>query len=303
MKSFGMVIVGALAAACSSADEPAGSDMALTAPTPTAAPTPTTPAAPADLAPADLAPADWNVDALADSPSPGSEPINVILTTNVAMTDLVGALPQTRDPDQQGPAVWRPVEIGTGLSGCISEERATIDGAPSTVGTVPQMLSLRLSVVFGCDGVLADGESHARGWKSQARSGQSIETWYFALSQEHVCLADTKPWHCVLPQGFEGKLPGINGSLFTAKAGGYNQGRDQFVANLQRLVAPAGKAKWRVDCTSIERPPGEGLFVSVNGLFAMLNPGAVAPDPRTPGKHILKRVAWDNHATHCTIMQ
>jgi hypothetical protein len=267
----------------------------------------------------DITPAYWNVDALADSPSPGSEPINVIITTNVSMDTIVSGLPKTRNPEQ-GLATWKSAPLGVGLRGCISEERATIDGEPVTVGRDAQTLSLRLGLLQGCDGVLLDGESHARGWKSQTRSvtkddrGLPIETWYFALSQEHVCIVDDngtpKPWHCILPQDFTGTLPGISGKTFTAPDGGYNQGRDQFVANLKRFPE---FFKWTVDCTSIERAQkgaapdgagaGAGLFVPVSSLVALAEPDAVEDDPRHPGKKILKRVTWDSKATHCTIMQ
>jgi hypothetical protein len=265
----------------------------------------------------DLTPAYWNVDALADSPSPGSEPLNVILTTNVPMDTIVAGLPKTRNPEQ-GLATWKSAPLGVGLAGCISEERATIDGAPATVGHDAQTLSLRLGLLQGCDGVLLDGESHARGWKSQKRStgkddaGRTIETWYLALSQEHVCIVDDngtpKPWHCILPQGFSGTLPGISGKIFTAPEGGYNQGRDQFVANLKRLPE---FFPWKVECTSIERAStapngagtGAGLFVPVSSLVALTEPNAIEDDPRNPGKKILKRVTWDSKATHCTITQ
>lgn len=276
----------------------------------------------------DLTPAYWNVDALADSPSPGSEPINVIITTNLPMDAIVDALPRTRQPEQ-GLLTWGPVPIGVGLRGCISEELARVDGEPARAGGDPQMLSLRLGGVFGCEGVLADGESHARGWKSESRSkakdadGRTIETWYFALSQEHVCLVDIdgspKPWHCILPEGFVGTVPGINGKRFTAKTGGYNQGRDHFVANLKRLGDPAGAEflegiyTWTVDCKTIPRTDhpgrpngggaGEGLMVPVSKEYAARNPGAVQPDPRDGAKSILKRVRWDDSATHCSIME
>jgi hypothetical protein len=267
----------------------------------------------------DLTPAYWNVDALADSPSPGSEPLNVIITTNLPMNTLVAGLPKTRNAEQ-GLATWHSAPLGVGLSGCISEERATIEGAPVTVGRDAQALSLRLGLLQGCDGVLLDGESHVRGWKSDTRStakddsGRTIETWYLAVSQEHVCIVDDggtpKPWHCILPQGFTGTLPGISGKIFTAPEGGYNQGRDQFVANLKRFP---DFFKWKVACTSIERAQkgntpngagaGAGLFVPVNDLVALAEPDAVEEDPRNPGKKILKQVTWDSKATHCTIMQ
>ena len=276
-----------------------------------------------------LTPAYWNVDALADSPSPGSEPINVIITTNIPMDDIVDALPRTRQPDEQGLLTWGPVPIGVGLSGCISVERARIDGEPASSGRDAQTVSLRLGGVFGCEGVLADGESHARGWRSDARSkgkdtsGRIIETWYFALSQEHVCLVDidgaAKPWHCILPEHFTGTVPGINGKRFTAETGGYNQGRDQFVANLQRLGDPSGARflngiyTWTVDCKSTPRAEdparpngggaGEGLMVPVSQEYAANNPAAVQVDPRDPTRSILKRVRWDANATHCAIME
>lgn len=276
----------------------------------------------------ELTPSYWNVDALADSPSPGSEPINVIITTNLAMDDIVQALPRTRDPAQQGLLTWGPVPVGVGLKGCISEERARIDGEPTATGRDAQTLSLRLGGVFGCEGVLSDGESHARGWKSEARSkakdadGKTLETWYLALSQEHVCLVDingsTKPWHCILPEHFKGTVPGINGKRFTAEPGGYDQGRDHFVANLQRLGDPTGATflqgiyRWSVDCKSVAREndprkangggAGEGLMVPVSAEYAARNPEAVQADPRDGTRSILKRVRWDANATHCAIM-
>ena len=97
----------------------------------------------------DLTPAYWNVDALADSPSPGSEPINVIITTNLKMDDIVSSLPRTQNPEQ-GLLTWGPVPIGVGLAGCISEERAVIDGPSTTAGKKAQTVSLRLGGVFGC---------------------------------------------------------------------------------------------------------------------------------------------------------
>jgi hypothetical protein len=311
-KSIGLLALGLLVSACASGDDTseAGGASAITA-----GPT-------AEAGSTDLTPAYWNVDALADSPSPGSEPLNVIITTNIPMDTLVAELPRTRNPEQ-GLLVWRPVSLGVGLTGCISEERATIDGAPTTTGRDAQTISLRLGGLEGCEGVIFDGESHARGWKSASKSagkdatGRTIETWYFALSQEHVCLVDVdgtpKPWHCILPQGFEGTIPGISGKIFTAETGGYNQGRDQFVANLKRLAEPTATTKWTVSCTSVERTSkagvsngagaGEGLFVPVDSIFATLDSGAVEDDPRSPGKKILKRVSWDSSAQHCTIMQ
>jgi hypothetical protein len=315
-----LLVVGLLASACASGDDAdvAGSGAAISA-------GPTT----ASAAPTDLTPAYWNVDALADSPSPGSEPLNVIITTNIPMDTLVAELPRTKNPEQ-GLAVWRSAPLGIGLQGCISDERATIDGAPAKVGKDAQTVSLRLggsvgpASIEGCEGVVFDGESHARGWKSASKStakdaaGKTIETWYFALSQEHVCFIDDggglpKPWHCILPQNFEGTVPGISGQIFTAPTGGYNQGRDQFVANLKRLAEPTATTKWTVDCKSVERAspagvdnaagPGEGLFVPVDFGFAALDPDAVERDPRASGKHILKRVTWDSQAMHCTIMQ
>jgi hypothetical protein len=267
----------------------------------------------------DLTPAYWNVDALADSPSPGSEPINVIITTNIPMDDIVRALPATRQSDQQGLLTWAPVQVGVGLKGCISEERALIDGEPALVGRDTQEVSLRLG---GCEGIIFDGESHARGWKSAARSqgkdadGNAIETWYFALSQEHLCLYDNGTllgglWHCILPEGFVGTLPGINGKKFTAPTGGYNQGRDQFAVNLQHLVD--ANETWTVDCTSIPRADdprkpngggaGEGLMVPISARVAANSPDTVEVDPRDSSKRILKRVHWDDSAKHCTIMR
>jgi hypothetical protein len=330
MRTIGFLFIGMLSAGCGASDvaivgdarsgdaRPGEDGPGEDGPIQAAAPQDSTQGGAAPTAPMDLTPAYWNVDALADSPSPGSEPLNVVITTNISMAVIVDALPRTRNPEQ-GAATWKRVAVGESFGACMSEERGTIDGAPTTTGRDPQTLSLRLGVVVGCDGVLFDGESHARGWKSETRStgrdasGRTIETWYFAVSQEHVCFVDVNgvptPWHCILPQNFRGDLLGINGSVFTAETGGYNQGRDHFVANLKRLGEPGSGGGWAVECNSIERAngggggAGQGLLVSVHPLYALTHPGAVEPDPRDPSRHILKRVTWDSRATHCSIMQ
>lgn len=283
----------------------------------------------------DLTPAYWNVDALSDSPTPGSEPLNVILTTNLSMTELEQELRAAADAalkkcvtlatcdnetvTRQGISVWHSVPIGVGLAGCISEERATIEGEPTNKGVTAQEISWRLGGrIVGCAGVVAAGESHARGWRSPSRSrtaedGSTIDTWYFALSQEHLCKAivngAAKPWHCILPQDFESGLePPISlPHKFTAKTGGYNQGRDHFVDNLKSLDA----SKFDVHCESIERKvvgknqggAGKGLLVPVTDQFAEENFDRVEVDFRDDRSFILKRVEWDNQAAHCTVLR
>jgi hypothetical protein len=276
-----------------------------------------------------LTPAYWNVDADPNSPSPGSEPINVILSLkgNVQLVDVV-ELGLSRVAPKVNPLMqWKEVVNGTGFdfvttggTACISVEKGRIDGTRTMAGTDAQEKSYRLG---GCAGVLADGESHARAWESVSRrkcvagvsdaeckaiQGDDMRraeaTWYLALSQEHVCLVNVngkmKPWHCILPQGFRGSpLKSIrgDGKAYEAPSGGYDQGRDDFVADLKRLhdVMP----EWTVECHDVPRPAGEGLKVPITEDAAAASGVETEDDPRMGT--ILKRVSWDDHATRCTI--
>ncbi|HSO35499.1 MAG TPA: hypothetical protein VLT33_23380 [Labilithrix sp.] len=260
---LGLVVIALSSAACTAAptDEVGSSEGAATEDAPE---------------PTDLTPAYWDVDADPKSPTPGSEPLNVIITTNVPMEEIVEALGAPVGFEDS--SAWQPVVIGvgfdfvsTGGKACISAEKANIDGPKGAAGNVPQAVSLR---VAGCLGVVREGESHARAWESVKRRKGDQSTWYLALSQEHVCTVDVngskKAWHCILPNGFVG-------DSVSAPTGGYNKGREDFVADL----TVAGRVRgWKVDCKSIDRPAGSGLHVP-----------NVAP------------VTWDAHATHCSAMR
>ncbi|CAN5710099.1 hypothetical protein BH11MYX4_BH11MYX4_15020 [soil metagenome] len=278
-----------------------------------------------------LTPAYWNVDADPASPSPGSEPLNVIITAkNLQLADIALALRETNE-SLNPLATWREVESGTGLDfvtsggkACISVEKATIDGRPGSAkaGRDPQALAFRLG---GCAGVLADGESHARAWESVQRRkcvagvpGKECRTlaptqfhalaettWYLALSQEHVCKVDVdgdaKPWHCILPRNFQGgRLSSINGPTrpYASATGGYDQGRDDFVADLNELTK---HRPWSVRCVAVPRPAGKGLKVPVRAADAAEDPAIRTEIDEETGKTILERVPWSASATHCTI--
>lgn len=296
----------------------------------------------------DLTPAYWDVDADVKSPTPGSEPINVILTLkNIQMDDVISGL-KGAAPDPLGRMPWTSVGLGTNLTlgQCISAEKAIIEpttlagprGAAAVDGKAPgtavQQLSYRLG---GCFGIGSDGESHARAWESPSRrkcvAGVSAAecaslrvsgggfigpdgsgmyraiaetTWYLALSQEHPCTVNVTtdgvekltPWHCILPVGFLG-ITGlsIKGPLhaYESATGGYNQGRDDFVADLQKFADLSKGAPYptTVVCESLTRPAGEGLVVPVKD--------AGRGTEMDHGRPILKRVTWDTTATHCTI--
>jgi len=248
-----------------------------------------------------LTPAYWNVDADPNSPTPGSEPINVIVSTNLDLggpAGIVDALWRETSPRGELPVKWHEVDVGAGFAfvtglaqgetRCISAEKALIDDGARKgdvtegLGRDVEEVSMRLA---GCAGVVFDGESHARAWRSQKTrvkltDGTPLTTWYLALSQEHVCSVDVNgkktPWHCILPVGFQGDKIGIKGKKVTAPTGGYNQGRDEFVADLKRI---AEVYRYEIKCQDFERPEGEGL--------------------RVPG---VPRVTWDTKVTHCSIV-
>jgi hypothetical protein len=236
-----------------------------------------------------LAPAYWNVDAAPDSPTPGSEPLNVIVTTEIPFDAVLEAL-RWPEASPRGPLdpqhAWQRVEIGVGFDfvtsfgrACISAEKATIDGPPGSAssGRHVQPISLRLG---GCAGVLFPGHNHARAWESVARrktSGGTVveSTWYLSVSKEEVCdiVVGGRPtkWHCIQP----------NRAAGTALGGGYNDGRDAFVTDLRMEAAARG---WGFACAPVRRPEGAGLRARAVG-------GALPP------------VKWDGTAVHCRITQ
>lgn len=304
----------------------------------------------------DFTPANWDVDADPNSPSPGKEPLNVIVTIKGAQfTDLMGAHDPggnvTGEIEKVGGTLntWKPVDSGAGhayVEGikegeqrCISIEKASIEGAPGSAeeGTLAQERSYRLN---GCLGVTLDGESHVRAWEAKSlrkcrdaspeeckaigREGDTriIEsTWYLAVSQEHVCRANVEgkdtPWHCILPHGFVGGRTGplglkgepLSGPLnsitpfktYRSESGGYNQGRDDFIKDLEKL--PSSKKTindWAVDCSKqLSRPAGAGLKVPVSSVDK--DDPAVEKEEDAKLGTILKRVTWDDHATHCVL--
>jgi hypothetical protein len=252
------------------------------------------------LLPADLTPADWNIETPADAPTPGTEPINVIITTDFKFSDIVDLLHAPYGADS--PDTWREVQLGTGFDAmnpddwrkleqggaCISPESADIDGN----GKAAQSVSLRVAGCF--PGVLLEGESHVRAWESVKRrksqqtqfDTRTVSTWYLAVSQEHLCNVSIgghiRPWHCILPTGYKSLLATYknNGFKVEAPTGGYDKGRDDFVDDLKTAAAVA--SGWIVDCKSIPRPAStadDGL--KVNGL---------------------DRVPWDDKVTYCTVM-
>lgn len=280
-----LAVVGVSLVACTSATEPESGSQAG--------------AATDDLLPTDLTPASWNIDTVEDAPTPGTEPINVILTTDFAFSDIVDLLHAQYGADSND--AWREVQLGTGFDAmnpddwrkleqggaCISPERADIDGT----GKVPQSVSLRVAGCF--PGVLLDGESHVRAWESVKRrrtqptrfDTRTVSTWYLAVSQEHLCNVEIgghlRPWHCILPKGYQSLMRyRNNGFKVEAPTGGYDKGRDDFVDDLKTAAAIANG--WIVDCKSLPRPPStadDGL--KVNGL---------------------ERVPWDGKVTYCTVM-
>lgn len=171
-------------------------------------------------------PFDWNAHADPKSVTPGPEPINFILNpeTTVPLMDILQGLKRSQN--------WQQVQVGTGVTGllggaCISAETATVDS--TGLAAVTQLISLRVN---GCLGVGGTHENHARGWKSVGGA------WFFALSEEHVCVVGGKPWHCIIKDG-------------------YNIGRDDFVKDLKQAGVQQG---WRVTCAQRERPMGAGLL-------------------------------------------
>lgn len=180
------------------------------------------------------APHDWNVSTAAGSPSPGVEPLNVIITgdSNVPLNTILARMEHVV---HRGGVVkeWLRVGTGTGLldapisGACISAETATV--SPDGRGTIPQIESLR---VDGCAGIAEWGENHARMW-IQTSSGAA----FFAVSREEPCLLGVRPWHCI-------------------ESDGYNRGRDELVDDLKKAGENQG---WAVDCKDVERPSGVGL--------------------------------------------
>ena len=252
-----------------------------------------------DLLPVDLTPASWNIETVAGAPTPGTEPINVIITTDFKFSDITSLLGAPYGVDE-GDA-WREVQLGTGFNAmnpddwknlakggaCISPELADVDGT----GKVSQTVSLRVAGCF--PGVILEGESHVRAWESVARrksqptrfDTRTVSTWYLAVSQEHLCdvaiNGSTRKWHCILPKGYSSTATyRNNGFRVAAPNGGYDEGRDDFVDDLKTAAALA--SDYVVDCKSIPRPastPTDGLRVTG-----------------------LDRVPWGGNATYCTVL-
>lgn len=123
----------------------------------------------------DIAPDDWNVHTSADAPTPGTEPINVIVTTDLGIGYVMTALGAPFGAVH--PDWWKEVGMGTGFPmtedgvqagggdervACISPELANIDGE----GLRAQDLSMRVAGCF--PGVLLEGENHVRLWESES---------------------------------------------------------------------------------------------------------------------------------------
>lgn len=252
------------------------------------------------LLPADVTPPSWNVETPADAPTPGNEPINVILTTDFRFSDLVSLLGTKYGVPSDD--AWKEVQIGTGFralnpddwkklakgGACISPEYVDPDGSGRAV---PQEVSLRVAGCF--PGVLLDGENHVRAWEAKRlrRSAETrfdtrtVTTWYLAVSQEHLCDVPiggrTRMWHCILPVGHRSDATyRNNGMPVTAPTGGYDKGRDDFVDDLTTVVRAVNG--YDIACRTVTRPP--------SGPTDSL---------RVPGK---AQVPWDGKATHCTVL-
>lgn len=291
---FGVVgfvsVVSLALLACGSAttdDDSAGSGSAVSA-------------AGDDLLPTDLTPESWNIETPADAPTPGTEPINVILSTDYKFSDIANLLSAPFGVDIGNS--WHEVQLGTGFDftnpndwrnlakggACISPEFAMIDPGDAKAA---QATSLRVAGCF--PGVILEGESHVRAWESVKRrksertryDTRTMSTWYLSVSQEHLCDVNingsTRKWHCILPKGYTSIARYVNnGFQVGAPTGGYDKGRDDFVDDLKTAARAANG--WIVDCKSIDRPastPDDGL--KVDGL---------------------NRVPWDGKATYCTVL-
>ncbi len=249
----------------------------------------------------EIAPADWNTTTIADAPTAGAAPINVILKTDLPMHYIMAML-HTLNGTKSDDA-WMPVQIGVGFDltqpddwvklnkngACISPALADIDGGGAS--RTPQAFSLR---VAGCvPGIFLDGESHVRAWESVKRRTSQItrfdkriiSTWYLAVAQEYLCDVDIggmkRKRLCILPTKYSSTATHkYNGLRVAAPTGGYDKGRDDFVFDLQTLSKSHNGMV--VNCTSVPRPPSgpnDGLKVSD-----------------------LARVPWDGTATFCTVL-
>jgi hypothetical protein len=202
---------------------------------------------------------------------------------------------------------WHSVKLGLFPKGCISQEDAQLDGPEGRA----QDVSLRLAVVMDCGGVGYDGESHIRAWFGGKRNG--INRWYMAISREHMCrLPDGKPWHCIIPPGFKGDHYSVaaNSGFYASKLGGYDQGRDDFEADLNGIVK-ADTYALNVQCAKVARPDANtpetrlALYVPADpAKMSSIEPTYdIVPDTRKghEGKMIRKRVPWDGNATYCRV--
>jgi hypothetical protein len=183
--------------------------------------------------PAYEAPDDWNVSTEPGSPSPGVEPLNVIISaaSTISFNAIFAGMANVVYPGGQ-PVQWLSVQVGTGLFGlagsaCISGELSDVPGGGNSY--VEEALSYRID---GCAGIVSTNESHARAWL-QPSTGAA----FLALSNETPCLLGLKPWHCIGDDG-------------------YDRGRDRFVNDLRQAAENQG---WSVSCENVSRPTGVGL--------------------------------------------
>lgn len=169
-----------------------------------------------------LSPPDWMAHGN-DRSNPGYgsyEPINVIISGNSSF-DLVRYLGAVGWYDCFDSDLQANVQPGGRYGNQIAELRSG-----------------------GCQEFFLGG-NHLRVWRQNLSGGHY--DYFMAVSEEHDCWSRGRVWHCIDPVGWNGG------------AGGFNQGRNDFVGDMRNL---ASQGRFGFNSISVEQP---GLYRAGSG--------------------------------------
>lgn len=151
------------------------------------------------LAAADFAlPFDWQAKTTPGSPTPGYDPLNVV----IAAHDATLGHRQLEQLLHDDFLAWTEVTTGSDLlvDACISEQDAAVH--PGSTVRAAEDFNWRRDPT-GCNlAFLTDtkyGHNHVRGYL------QTAAAWFLGVSEEHFCHIPSGPltgWHCIDPDGF-----------------------------------------------------------------------------------------------------
>jgi hypothetical protein len=166
----------------------------------------------------------------------GFDPINVVIefgeTQQSAVQANVAILSALRKEDG---VFWNEVGIGTNSlkDTCISEQDASVQ--PGSKAAARQDFSWRTVTCLSPELILPTAvTNHARVYIQKATGA-----WFLAVSEEHACIIKNgeshKGWHCITETG-------------------YNSGRDELIAELEKLPGYDVSVKYVQEYTAGEVP-------------------------------------------------